>query len=95
MSPLNMMEPIFDVAQLAHVELLTPDLEGTLCFFKDLLGLEETERRGQSVYLRGYEEQYHHSLKVTVGTAGRRHRGNRARARLDRGRRGTWPRLPV
>ena len=45
MSPLNMMEPIFDVAQLAHVELLTPDLEGTLCFFKDLLGLEETERR--------------------------------------------------
>jgi catechol 2,3-dioxygenase len=28
--------------------------------------VEETERRGQSVYLRGYEEQYHHSLKVTV-----------------------------
>ncbi len=65
-SPLNMMEPIFDVAQLAHAELLTPDLEGTLCFFKDLLGLEETERRGQSIYLRGYEEQYHHSLKVTA-----------------------------
>jgi catechol 2,3-dioxygenase len=66
MSPLNMMEPIFDVAQLAHVELLTPNLEGTLCFFKDLLGLEETEREGNSVYLRGYEEQYHHSLKVTA-----------------------------
>ncbi|MGC2577169.1 MAG: VOC family protein, partial [Terrimicrobiaceae bacterium] len=62
-SPLNMNEPIFDVAQLAHVELLTPDLEGTLRFFKDLLGLEETERRAQSVYLHGYEEQYHHSLK--------------------------------
>ena len=65
-SPLNMNEPIFDVAQLAHVELLTPDLEGTLSFFKDLLGVEETERRAQSVYLRGYEEQYHHSLKVTA-----------------------------
>ena len=35
-SPLNMNEPIFDVAQLAHVELLTPDLEGTLRFLKDL-----------------------------------------------------------
>ena len=49
-------EPIFDVAHLAHVELLTPDLEGTLCFFKNLLGLEETERSARSAYLRGYEE---------------------------------------
>jgi catechol 2,3-dioxygenase len=65
-SPLNVNEPIFDVAQLAHVELLTPDLEGTLCFFKELLGAQETERWDQSVYLRGYEEQYHHSLKVTA-----------------------------
>ena len=64
-SPHNGDEPIFDVAQLAHVELLTPDLEGTLRFFKDLLGLEETERTARSAYLRGYEEQYHHSLKVT------------------------------
>jgi catechol-2,3-dioxygenase len=107
-SPPNMNEPIFDVAQLAHVELLTPDLEGTLHFFKDLLGVQETERQAQSVYLRGYEEQYHHSLKVTAaacrvacpkptgpGAAGRSHRGNGARARLDRWRRGTWSRLPV
>jgi hypothetical protein len=34
-------EPIFDVAQLAHVEILTPKLNDTLWFFKDLLGLEE------------------------------------------------------
>src|SRR4030095_14240610 len=61
----NLNEPIFDIAHLAHVELLTPDLEETLGFFKDLLGLEETERSARSAYLRGYEEQYHHSLKVT------------------------------
>ncbi|PAQ04689.1 catechol 2,3-dioxygenase [Mesorhizobium temperatum] len=61
----TLSEPIFDVAQLAHVELLTPDLDGTLRFFMDLMGMQETERRGKSVYLRGYEEQYHHSLKVT------------------------------
>jgi catechol 2,3-dioxygenase len=58
-------EPNFDVAQLAHTELLTPDPEGTLWFFKELLGMQETVREGQSVYLRAYEEFYHHSLKVT------------------------------
>jgi hypothetical protein len=31
----------FDVAQLAHVELYTPNPEGTLWFFKEVLGLEE------------------------------------------------------
>ena len=81
MSPLNMNEPIFDVAQLAHVELLTPDFEGTLSFFKDLLGVEETERWARSVYLRGYEEQYHHSLKVTAAPrAGLGHVAWRARS---------------
>ena len=59
-------EPIYDVAHLAHVELLTPDLDGSLGFFRDLLGMEETARAGGSVYLRGYEEQYHHSLKLTA-----------------------------
>lgn len=58
-------EPIFDIAQLAHVEIYTPDMEGTLWFFKELLGLEETERHGDSVYLRAYEDWYHHTLKVT------------------------------
>jgi catechol 2,3-dioxygenase len=62
-------EPIFDVAQLAHVELLTPKPERTLWFFKDLLGMQETARQEQSVYLRGYEESYHHSLKITEAVA--------------------------
>ena len=62
-------EPIFDVAQLAHVELLTPKPERTLWFFKDLLGLQETARQEQSVYLRGYEESHHHSLKITEAAA--------------------------
>jgi catechol 2,3-dioxygenase len=62
-------EPIFDVAQLAHVELLTPTPERTLWFFKNLLGMQETARAEQSVYLRGYEEAYHHSLKLTEAPA--------------------------
>lgn len=58
-------EPIFDVAQLAHVELLTPKPEETLWFFRELLGLTESAARGQSVYLRAYEDWYHHTLKIT------------------------------
>ncbi|MFC3040707.1 catechol 2,3-dioxygenase [Virgibacillus xinjiangensis] len=58
-------EPILDVAQLAHVEILTPKPDETLWFFKELLGLEETAREGQSAYLRAYEDFYHHTLKVT------------------------------
>ena len=61
----EMKEPLFEVAQLAHVELLTPKPDGTLWFFKELLGLEESGREGQSVYLRAYEDFYHHTLKVT------------------------------
>lgn len=53
------------VAQLAHVELLTPKPEETLWFFKEVLGLEEVDRKDQSVYLRAYEDFYHHSLKIT------------------------------
>lgn len=58
-------EPIYDVAHLAHVEILSPKPDETLWFFKDLLGMEEEGRSGQSVYLRAYEDFYHHTLKIT------------------------------
>ncbi|WP_156431219.1 catechol 2,3-dioxygenase [Bacillus sp. FJAT-29814] len=58
-------EPIFDVGQLAHVEIFSPKPEETVDFFTRLLGMSVTARSGQSVYLRAYEESYHHSLKVT------------------------------
>ncbi|MGQ4597953.1 VOC family protein [Nocardia sp. R6R-6] len=56
----------FELAHLASVELLTADLEGSLWFFKELLGMRETDRKGDSVYLRCYEDPYHHSLKLTA-----------------------------
>lgn len=57
------------VAQLAHVEVLTPRPEETLWFFKELLGMTEVARQSQSVYLRAYEDFYHHTLKVTEAPA--------------------------
>jgi catechol 2,3-dioxygenase len=59
------VEPIFDIAQLAHVEMLSPDPAGTERFFVDYLGMEVTAREGQSAYLRAYEEPYHSSLIIT------------------------------
>src|ERR1700747_3173546 len=55
--------PLF--SQLAHVELLTPVPAESLAFFTDVLGLELTEQAGQSAYLRGWGEDFHHSLKRT------------------------------
>ena len=67
------------ISQLAHVELLTPKPDETLLFFKELMGLTETGRQGQSVYLRGWGEFFHHSLKITEGKhAGVGHSGWRA-----------------
>ena len=80
-------EPIFDIAHLAHVELLSPKLDETVAFFKQFMGLHETERDDASVYLRAYEESYHHSLQVTRSVEpGLGHLGFRAssRAALDR-----------
>jgi catechol 2,3-dioxygenase len=53
------------LSQLAHAEVLTPTPEESLRFYTDVLGLEESGREGQSVYLRGWGERFHHSLQLT------------------------------
>jgi len=47
-------EPIHDVAHLAHVELLTPKLEESTRFFVEIMGMVESGRNDDSVYLRGW-----------------------------------------
>ena len=59
-------EPVFDLAHLAHVELLTPKLEESTRFFIDVLGMIESDRAGDSVYLRGWDDYEHHSLQLTA-----------------------------
>jgi catechol 2,3-dioxygenase len=57
------MQPL--ASHLAHVELLTPNPEASLWFFRDVLGLEHVESDGQSAYLRAWGDVYHHSIKLT------------------------------
>jgi catechol 2,3-dioxygenase len=59
-------EPTYDLAHLAHVELLTPKPEASLQFFVDVMGMVESGRRGNSVYLRGWDDYEHHSLQLTA-----------------------------
>jgi catechol 2,3-dioxygenase len=54
------------LSQLAHVEILTPAPDASLRFFTEVLGLEESGRSGDSVYLRGWGEFFHHTLQLTA-----------------------------
>ena len=56
----------FDLAHLAHLELLTPKPDESLRFFVDVMGMTESGRRGESVYLRGWDDYEHHTLKLTA-----------------------------
>lgn len=72
-------EPCFDIAHLGHVEMLTNKPQESLDFFVNVLGLTESGREGDSVYLRAYDDYEFHSLKLTASnTTGVAHIGYRA-----------------
>lgn len=60
-----MYEPL--LSQLAHVEIVTPDLERSVAFFTEVLGMRPTAEASGSVYLRAWGERFHHSLQLTAG----------------------------
>ncbi|WP_433761305.1 VOC family protein [Nocardia sp. CA-135398] len=54
------------IAHAGGINLGTTDLERSLGFFRDLLGMEVVARTDDGVaYLRGYQELTHHSLVLT------------------------------
>jgi hypothetical protein len=71
--------PLHDVAHLGHIELLTPKMCESLWFFVEVLGMTETCREGNSVYLRTWDDYEHHTVKLTAHeTSGIRRVGLRA-----------------
>src|SRR5579885_3893246 len=76
---IDIQEPIRDVAHLGHFEIFTPKPTESLWFFKEVFGMEETNREGQSVYLRAWGDYDHCTLKLTEAKqAGLGHVGWRA-----------------
>jgi catechol 2,3-dioxygenase len=57
---------IWDIAHLAHVELLTPKLDESTRFFTEIMGMSISDTQGDSVYLRAYDDYEHHTLKLTA-----------------------------
>ncbi|HEV2579515.1 MAG TPA: catechol 2,3-dioxygenase [Ktedonobacteraceae bacterium] len=75
----EVQEPIKDVAHLGHFEIFTPKPDESLWFFTDAFGMTETNREGQSVYLRAWGDYDHCTLKITEAKqAGLGHVGWRA-----------------
>ncbi|MGH6701902.1 MAG: VOC family protein, partial [Bradyrhizobium sp.] len=74
-------EPIFDLAHLGHMELLTPKPEESLKFFVEVLGMTISGRQAESVYLRGWDDYERYSLKLTASNnSGMAHMALRARS---------------
>ena len=59
-----------EIAKLGHVALVTSDLEKSLFFFKEVIGLEETEEVNGVHYLRAYSDFQHHTLSLEAGDSG-------------------------
>ncbi len=74
-------EPVMDIAHLGHVELLTPRPEESLRFFRDVMGMTVSGEKGDSVYLRGWDDYERHSLQLTAShTSGLGHAAFRTRS---------------
>jgi catechol 2,3-dioxygenase len=58
-------EPLFEIAHLASVELYSPKRKESVAFFTELLGMYVVRTDKDATYLRGYEDPYAYSLKIT------------------------------
>src|ERR1700730_4723401 len=88
---INGQEPIHDVAQLGHFEIFTPKPDESIWFFREILGMEETDRQGQSAYMRAWGDYDHCTLKITEAKeAGLGHVGLRAWSPQALDRRVPW-----
>jgi catechol 2,3-dioxygenase len=59
------MEPCFDIAHLAHVEIYTNKFDESLDFFLRVYGLTLSGQDEKSAYLRAWDDYEFHTLKLT------------------------------
>ncbi len=56
-----------EIAKLGHTAFITPNMEKSLWFFRDVIGLEEVDIQGDTVFLRAWGDWEHHTLSLTPG----------------------------
>ncbi|MGW4931074.1 VOC family protein [Agromyces sp. NPDC004153] len=55
------------LSHLSHVEIAAPDVEASVAFYEERLGLREVGRDGGKVYLRSWGDYTHHSVVISEG----------------------------
>jgi catechol 2,3-dioxygenase len=60
------LAPPFNVVRASHVEMGVCDLSRAHAFYVDCLGLAESAREPDALYLRGVEERNHHSIVLRL-----------------------------
>ena len=60
-----------EISKLGHFGLVSTDLEKSLWFFKEVIGLEETEEADGVHYLRAWGDFEHHTLTLRAGEESR------------------------
>jgi catechol 2,3-dioxygenase len=64
------------ILRLSHVEIRTPDLELSTAYYTEVVGLLETARESERVFLKAWDEHQHHSVVLTFApTHGLNHFG--------------------
>ena len=52
------------ILRLAHVDVRTPDLELSTAYYTEVLGLQLAGRGDDTVYLKCWDEEDHHSIRL-------------------------------
>jgi catechol 2,3-dioxygenase len=52
------------ILRLSHVDITVPDMELATAYYTDVMGLLEVERADGAVYLKCWDEEDHHSLRL-------------------------------
>ena len=60
-----------EVAKLGYVALQSSDIEASVHFFKNIMGLELTEKVADSYYFRAWGDFQHHTLSISPGEKGK------------------------
>ena len=55
------------LSKLSYLVITTPKLDESLKLYRDILGLEVSGQKDQSVFLRGWGENYKHSIELVEG----------------------------
>ena len=81
--PAPVHKPPFDVTRASHVVHRVRDLQASLAFYVDLLGLVVSDEVPGTAWLRGLEEGCHHSLVLKQGDPQTERAGFRVRTEAD------------